>query len=76
MSSTSIVEEVDVLMVTLLFDICVNVIVTHGAIRILVMGNIIDIPFRNKGRIDNPRSVRYDFVYPAAMPSSFAPGEC
>jgi hypothetical protein len=59
---------------TLTFDIRVDIIMTYGTVRVFVMGDVVDLPLRDKVRIDNPRGIRNNFVYPAAMSGCFTSG--
>lgn len=45
---------------------------TFGTVWVFVVGDVIDIPFRDEVSINYPWCIRDDFVYPATMPRCLA----
>ena len=41
-------------------------------VRLVVVRNIVDVVFRQKRRVDDPRAVRDNLIHPATMAGSFA----
>jgi hypothetical protein len=54
------------------FSECIDVFMSARYVRILIMGNIINVVFLDELLVDNPGNIRYDFVYPTTMAGSFA----
>jgi hypothetical protein len=56
------------------FGVRVDVVVSRAGIWVLVVRDVVDLPFVEEGLVDDPRGFGDDFVDPAAVADGFAAG--